>query len=195
MAIKTFSVGEVLTATDTNTYLANSGLVYVGEFTASGTSRALVCDNVFTSTYSNYRIVISLRSTQNTNGCFFQYLDTSGTLVATNYYSGVYGQDFTTGATGFTGVLNSTTSVPIGWIPNSSTSNLCASIDVCNPRDAAVVTNVMGNHTSIASGASFFGGAIYSMTTTASAFRGLRFDNSNAGNLTGKVTVYGYRNG
>jgi hypothetical protein len=29
MAIKTFTTGEVLTASDTNTYLANSGLVYV----------------------------------------------------------------------------------------------------------------------------------------------------------------------
>jgi hypothetical protein len=29
MAIKTFTTGEVLTAADTNTYLANSGLVYV----------------------------------------------------------------------------------------------------------------------------------------------------------------------
>ena len=36
MAIKTFTTGEVLTAADTNTYLANSGLVYV----ASGTVAA-----------------------------------------------------------------------------------------------------------------------------------------------------------
>jgi hypothetical protein len=28
MAIKTFTTGEVLTASDTNTYLANSGLVF-----------------------------------------------------------------------------------------------------------------------------------------------------------------------
>ena len=29
MAIKTFTTGEVLTASDTNTYLANAGLVYI----------------------------------------------------------------------------------------------------------------------------------------------------------------------
>jgi hypothetical protein len=29
MAIKTFTTGEVLTASDTNTYLANAGLVFV----------------------------------------------------------------------------------------------------------------------------------------------------------------------
>ena len=29
MAVKTFSTGEVLTASDTNTYLNNGGLVYI----------------------------------------------------------------------------------------------------------------------------------------------------------------------
>jgi hypothetical protein len=56
MAIKTFGT-EVLTSADTNTYLANSGLVYVNskDFTGSGT---VDCTNFFNSTYDNYKLVM-----------------------------------------------------------------------------------------------------------------------------------------
>ena len=52
MAVKTFSVGETLTASDTNTYLTNGGLVYITEGTASNTS-AVDVNSVFSSTYDN----------------------------------------------------------------------------------------------------------------------------------------------
>ena len=58
MAIKTFTSGEVLTASDTNTFLANSGLVFVkSDSITSGSSKEITA--VFSSTYDNYRIVIS----------------------------------------------------------------------------------------------------------------------------------------
>ena len=56
MAIKTFTTGEVLTAADTNTYLANSGLVYITQVAlTSGTS--VTVSNCFSSTYNSYRVV------------------------------------------------------------------------------------------------------------------------------------------
>jgi hypothetical protein len=57
MAIKTFTTGEVLTASDTNTYLANSGLVFVKSQAITSGSTVVVTD-AFSSTYDNYRIVI-----------------------------------------------------------------------------------------------------------------------------------------
>lgn len=192
MAIKTFTTGEVLTASDTNTYLANSGMTYVGEFTASGTSRALVCDNVFTSTYTHYRVVFSLSALSNTNGLYFQYLDSTGATVAANYYSSAYGQDFTTGATPFSGVLNGTTAVYLGYMPNSTTARVAGAVEIYNPQ-VALVTNTTGQYSGIASGASYFGGASYSMTTVTTVMRGIRFDNGGGTNLTGKVQIYGYR--
>lgn len=58
MAIKTFTTGEVLTASDTNTYLANAGLVFIKSDTiTSGSSKEITA--AFSSTYDNYRIVIS----------------------------------------------------------------------------------------------------------------------------------------
>lgn len=56
MAVKTFTAGAVLTTSDTNTFLANSGLVYVTQTTLSGASVNI--DNCFSSTYASYRIVI-----------------------------------------------------------------------------------------------------------------------------------------
>jgi hypothetical protein len=60
MAIKTFTSGEVLTAANTNTYLANAGLVFVAQATAAAGSTSLVIDNCFSSTYQNYVIVYNI---------------------------------------------------------------------------------------------------------------------------------------
>ena len=57
MAVKTFT-SEVLTSADTNTYLANSGLVYVKSQTiGTGVSSVTVSD-AFSATYDSYQIVI-----------------------------------------------------------------------------------------------------------------------------------------
>ena len=56
MAIKTFTTGEVLTASDTNTYLANSGLVFVSSTTIGSAVASVTVTNAFSATYDNYRI-------------------------------------------------------------------------------------------------------------------------------------------
>jgi hypothetical protein len=65
MAVKTFTAGEVLTAADTNTYLANSGLVFIKSQAVSGTPTTLTISNVFSSTYDNYKILFNGSSTGN----------------------------------------------------------------------------------------------------------------------------------
>lgn len=59
MAVKTFTQAEQLTAADTNTFLANAGWVNISATTHSGTASTVSFNNVFTSTYANYRIVCS----------------------------------------------------------------------------------------------------------------------------------------
>jgi hypothetical protein len=58
MAIKTFSDGVSLPASDINSYLANSGMTYITSTTVSGASSASI-NNCFSSTYDNYRILIA----------------------------------------------------------------------------------------------------------------------------------------
>jgi hypothetical protein len=164
----------------------------VSTFTASGTSRSLVCDNVFTTEFDNYRVVGNMRSTVNTNALFYQYLNTSGVSVATGYYGTAYGQDFTTGGTTFFN-LNAGTVQYVGYIPNSTSAVITFSMDIYAPKLSTITTNVTGQYSGISSGAYYVGGQILGTTTGATEFRGLTFDNGGAGNLTGSVSVYGYR--
>ena len=59
MAIQTFTSGQILTAADTNTYLANSGLVYIKEQTIGTSVSTVTVTGAFSATYDNYRVIIS----------------------------------------------------------------------------------------------------------------------------------------
>lgn len=59
MAIKTFTTGEVLTASDTNTYLANAGLVYVTSATIGTAVSSVTVSSAFNASYDAYKIVIA----------------------------------------------------------------------------------------------------------------------------------------
>ena len=59
MAVKSnFASGEILTASDVNTYLTNGGLVYVASNTATSGSTINVT-SCFSSTYDAYKVVVS----------------------------------------------------------------------------------------------------------------------------------------
>jgi hypothetical protein len=94
MAIKTFTTGEVLTAADTNTYLANSGLVFIKSDTiTSGTSKEIT--GVFSSTYKNYMIKINNFNTTNPVGLSMRVGPASNN---TGYYFGGVVVSFSTTA-------------------------------------------------------------------------------------------------
>ena len=191
MPVPDFSPGEVLTAAA----MDSIGLWKVGEFTASNTSRALVCDNVFTSEYENYQIIVRLNAVSNSNRLFFQYLDTTGATVSSGYYSQNYTQDYaTSGSTGFT-TQYTTSGAYIGWLPNNSSGPnfLTVTMTIYAPR-LTVPSSATGQNVGINSGVAFQGGAFYSQSLNTTAHRGIRFDNDFGTNLTGSVKIYGYRN-
>jgi hypothetical protein len=64
MAIKTFTDNTSLPASDINTFLANSGLVYIKQQSLTGTASTLVVTNAFSADYDNYRIVFNGTGTQ-----------------------------------------------------------------------------------------------------------------------------------
>jgi hypothetical protein len=88
MAIKTFVASEVLTAADTNTYLANSGLVYVAGASFSGVTSGAPLDvnSVFSSTYTNYLLVLRVSQTVATGSTVFR-MRTVSTLETGSVYS------------------------------------------------------------------------------------------------------------
>jgi hypothetical protein len=202
-------VGQLIFETDTNRlvvwngsswiYMVDAdsppGLEHIATFAATGTNRALLCDNIFSATYDNYRVTVRLNSTIQGNPCFYQYVDANGNQIAANYYGSAYMQDFTTGNNTFQTALYGTTIQYIGYLPNSGggASMLVASMDIYMPFLTTIATAVVGTHSGINSGAWFAGGQILGQMNTAVRCRGLRFDNGGAGNLTGSVSIYGYR--
>lgn len=89
MAIKTFTTGEVLTAADTNTYLANSGLVYIGTYSASGGT--ILADGAFSSTYTNYSVVATGIVTTAVTDIAFQFRYAGPTTQNSQYYFALTG--------------------------------------------------------------------------------------------------------
>jgi len=136
MAIKTFTTGEVLTASDTNTYLANSGLVYITSTSAtSGTSLSI--NNCFTSTYTSYQIVVTRASVTTSVTGFYLRLRASGTDTSANYYNIRTGYDYGTTAIA-TSAVNNGTQFELGLI--ADTTNSACIIDIHNPQTALKTT-------------------------------------------------------
>lgn len=65
MAVKTFTTGVVLSSADTNTYLANSGLVYVKSQTIGTAVSSVTVTSAFSATYDNYLILMAGNSSTN----------------------------------------------------------------------------------------------------------------------------------
>ena len=82
MAIKTFTTGEVLTASDTNTYLANSGLVFVKSQTIGNAVSSVTVNDAFSATYDNYKIVIAGGTSTTQDFLAFRL----GATTTSNYY-------------------------------------------------------------------------------------------------------------
>lgn len=170
-----------------------AGLVHLGTFTGNGTSTQIVCDNVFTTEFQNYRVVVSLLPAGvNFNAVFGNFLDLSGNQVGTSYYSSLYSQDYASGTTGFGTMRTSTTAFYIGWLPSLS-AYLGASFDVFRPREAAQ-TIVTGTYAGVNSGSMFAGGQLMAQQIATTQFRGFRvLADTGSPNLTGTIRVYGYR--
>jgi hypothetical protein len=124
MAIKTFTTGEVLTAADTNTYLANSGLVYIASGSLSGTSTTFT--NCFSSTYDSYRVLFRATGTVG-NTVFLKF---NGSTGATYNVNGFY---TIAGLTPLNGIAdqNISSGINCGYLP--SAGFISAQIDIRAP--------------------------------------------------------------
>lgn len=186
MAVKTFTDSTSLPASDINTYLTNSGLVYITQATVVGTPTTLTIDNCFTSTYENYRIVIKYNSA--TAGYPAVYINwrASGSTAATATYAQM-GTGRTSANTDTAYGSSGATNAYVGSIPGS------LSFDVFSPANSAVQTTTLGQ-------SNFYDGTNFAMRNTGTfhnvtaAYDGFLLTAASSTfttNLT--VRVYGYR--
>ena len=128
MAVKTFTDNTSLPASDINTYLANSGLVYVKEQAIGSTPvSSIAVTSAFSSTYDDYRIIISgVLGTVNNDTFLMQMTGSTGsTYKSTSFYM-IYNN------AAFNGVAFATsTSFRIGWTNNSTDMNYA--LDLLGP--------------------------------------------------------------
>lgn len=184
MAIKSFTTGEVLTASDTNNFLANSGLVYVGGGNISGSATSF--SDVFTSTYRNYKIFVTFDGGSDIATTL--KLRTAGGDQTNNYYCGAWLVDSAGTANQSE---NNAAQFRFGYhYTNSGTST--SEITISNPQISTVNTGISG-----------FGGHYYPVVPNARVmtFAGVHslvqantgFSILASGTTTGKVRIYGIR--
>jgi hypothetical protein len=183
MAVKTdWTAGEVLTASQTSTYLANAGLDYVTQVTVGEDVTYMSVPSAFSSTWDNYVISCSqITAVSNTTTLSLQFEDSGGT-PNTSFYSAV-GMSMTWGSTTVTGIAE--TSWPV--LSRSSAHNFSGVFDVLAP-------NLSGYSwmTSVSPGGTV-AKFIQGLHTASSSWTRFRLS-VDAGTISGgTITVYGRR--
>ena len=191
MAVKTFT-SEQLTSADTNTYLANSGLVYTGQATAAAGSTTLSLDNCFNSTYTNYVCVYNI-SGYGAGPLYMRLRTGSGDDSAANYAWARNYFRWDGGAWGGTGSMADTVWT-VGYCGGSVTT-IENNVNIFNPNVAertSYNTNLVEISTAITNSYNMIANGQKQSITQ---FTGLSLIRSGALTFGGTVTVYGYRKG
>jgi hypothetical protein len=200
MAIKTFTTGEVLTASDTNTYLANGGLVTVvptsvtngtvttGQATINVTAQTSVTINgIFTSTFNDYFLVGRATSA---SGDIYVQLTNAGTPVTTNTYNYAMMQAY--GGAGATAVRTANTNGMTLFAMGAGTTAYCAAyVDISSPYVAEPTLFTVQNNRSDANYQTPANYLWYGNQADSTSFDGIKI--YAAGNITGRFTIYGRR--
>lgn len=189
MAVKTFTQGEVATAADTNTYLANGGLVYVATGSNTSTTGNTI-SNCFSSTYDHYRIVGTLSYSSASAVSIYMRFRTTSDDTAADYKWGRTYIRFD-GVFGSTGTLTDNTAWA-GEVGNNGKGLFV--VDIFNPNIATQTYWTTQWYPTIQSATnnSYIGGASGFKDTTVQ-YTGLTLYTSGGGNFTSTFTVYGYR--
>lgn len=185
MAIKTFTTGEVLTVSDTNTYLNNGGLVYISAITT--TAATVFLDGVFTSTYENYLCTFQATNVTST-GTFNWRVRASSSPLTSAYRWGSTSYYYDAGS-GFG--YSSASSAGVPFAVSSGGSYGAGSLLIMNPQ-------VSGRKTiTIADGASDFsnyiGFNVRGQINNTNSYDGIQVYQDAGGTITGTLRVYGIR--
>lgn len=185
MAIKSWVSGEAITSADLNVYAANSGLQYVTS--ASLTTVTNTISNAFNDTFDSYRIVINgLNNASTTTRSVSMRMgtDNSANYVIGGFY--VYGAG-TNAAYGLTGQ----TSCALLDLSQNDVGSL--TMDIHNPKLAKPTAFTYQAVTFQSSASSNFiwrnGFGVHNVSTGYTSFQII----GTTDNLSGTVTVYGYR--
>lgn len=185
MAVKTFTTGEVLTASDTNTYLANSGLDYVSGATFSNATTVDITG--FTTTYSMYHVMLQVERHTGSGTNAVLATVRSSSAAGTNYYGASLSANYLgTVAAVFT--RNNGTDFYLGDVLSNIYSNY-VSFDCGGFGAVGNNFQISGNYYNYPTTASITFG--YEANDVTKNYDRIRF--TCAVGMTGRWQVYGYR--
>jgi hypothetical protein len=182
-----FSVGQVLTAAQMNAV----GLwkITTDSFT-NVSSRTL--SNIFSSDFNHYHIIYSVNSTVVTSGRILTVqLRNSGGTSATNYVSAMRSFSGGVGTATWEVGGNSTTLFYAGYLGEPGFAPASGFMNIYNPNAAADTTQT-GQAFGLSSGVAYYNMTFGGVNTNNTAYTDLVFAPT-ADNMTGNITVYGYR--
>lgn len=180
MAVKTFTSGAILTASDTNTYLANAGLVYVTSVTVGSGVTSIPVTGCFSSTYDNYRVLYNIQSASANGNLMLQFNNATGN---TYYAVGIYFGWGNTTANNYAPAVSDRFLVGTTFASDSNEG----SFDVMQP-NLPRKTFAQGQNCGNA-----FGMWVNGLENSGNVHTGFTLYPS-TGNVTGgTITVYGYR--
>jgi hypothetical protein len=164
--------------------VGGSALTLISTTTLSGSTTNV--DGVFTSTYDNYRIDVSMDSNTGV-GAMTMQLRASGVATTTGYYYGLYQIDW--GGSPATAANGSNqSSARIGTTFNAAPSPVTMTMFNPNRAERTTFQGLSLGADTGASGSQMFMGGFQSGTTQFDGFSIV------GGSQTGKVRVYGYSN-
>jgi hypothetical protein len=159
----------------------------LGTVTFTGATTVLL-NGVFTSSYTNYRIIFQGLGSSTSNNLRARY-SVTGTVSSASYTAGFLAVDYSASATW--SYVAPSTSAPMGWIDNAANSSAALAFDCYKPA-VAERTFWNGFTTSVNGGTANSGGIVMGMHEVNTAYDGIQFFNSAGTNMTGTVSVYGY---
>lgn len=184
MARQTFTAGQVLTAAQMSTLQNNSGLQLITAETAFTTASTITLDNIFTSTFTNYKIIMNFVASTTAN--MNLRVRAGGSSISTTTYNNVY-LLVTTATT----TARQANTAELRWGTAETTRNYYE-ITVASPQ-LAQATIIMSEGV-LAEGANYttmrqeyWRG----VNTNATAYDGIELY-PNGGTITGTYSIYGY---
>ena len=172
------------------TAVGNSGLVYVGQTTSGATDSTVTLDNIFSSTYNAYKIVVSGGSSSGYLVITLQLLDSAGAPITSGYYETFIYSAYS-GSTALVGnASNASRFERLGGTMGANAAY--GSCELINPYLATPTIYYNSPRADIAGGNA---GQSIGHQSTAASCRGIKIT-TGAGTVNGiKVTAYGYRLG
>jgi len=169
------------------------GLVFISRTTVTAAATVDI-GGCFTSTYNDYRLIITLRGSSDNNKLKMT-LAASGTPVTSGYAAGVFIGDYSSGTPT---LLNAGYAIgsrfELGYIPNNTgnpNNNANIQLDVFGPQ-ATQKTAINGLTASVQSGSANSGGMIIGFLDSTTSYDGFQISNVSATNMTGTIAIYGY---